>query len=114
LVLDFWATWCRPCQAKLPPMKKLYETFSGKGVCFLGIPLEDRRSMHLEKLTAWCRDQGVTWPQFCAGKGCRHPLAKALHINSVPRLIFINAQGQVAGEGRADLAERWLLKELGQ
>ncbi|MFG0283771.1 MAG: redoxin domain-containing protein, partial [Phycisphaerales bacterium JB039] len=43
VVLDFWATWCGPCIAEMPKMKELYAEYSGRGVEFIGISLDQPR-----------------------------------------------------------------------
>ncbi|HEU4386334.1 MAG TPA: TlpA disulfide reductase family protein [Blastocatellia bacterium] len=39
VVLDFWATWCRPCIAEIPRLNDLEQTFSGKGVKVVGVAM---------------------------------------------------------------------------
>jgi len=113
LVLDFWATWCGPCLAELPEMKKVYDQFHGQGVHFLGIALENKRKLGPDAFMAWCQAHAVGWPQIYEGRGWRHQLARKFHIRAVPTVIFIDAEGKVAGEGRAHSAEHWIRKELG-
>ena len=113
LVLDFWATWCGPCMRELPEVKALHDEFAGKGVEFLGVALEDRKSMPLDKFKAWCEAQGVTWPQVYGGKVWKHPMRKAFHVRGVPTLIFIDREGKITGEGRAHSGQHWIRKELG-
>ena len=36
-LVDFWASWCRPCRAEVPNMKKVYEAFHDKGFNIVGI-----------------------------------------------------------------------------
>ncbi len=37
VVVNFWATWCHPCQKEIPDLSKLYEQYKNKGVLVLGI-----------------------------------------------------------------------------
>jgi thiol-disulfide isomerase/thioredoxin len=37
VVVNFWATWCHPCQKEIPDLSKAYEKYKAKGVVFLGI-----------------------------------------------------------------------------
>jgi thiol-disulfide isomerase/thioredoxin len=37
VVVNFWATWCHPCQKEIPDLSKLYEQYKAKGVVVLGV-----------------------------------------------------------------------------
>ena len=37
VVLNFWATWCKPCQREIPAFSRVYEKYKERGVVFLGI-----------------------------------------------------------------------------
>lgn len=37
VVVNFWATWCHPCQKEIPDLSKLYEKYKDKGVVMLGV-----------------------------------------------------------------------------
>ena len=43
VVLNFWATWCGPCQEELPRLSKLAETYSGKNVHFVAVSIDDAK-----------------------------------------------------------------------
>ena len=37
MYIDVWATWCGPCNAEIPHLKKLEEEFEGRNICFVSI-----------------------------------------------------------------------------
>ena len=59
VLLDFWASWCRPCRASFPEMKKIYARFKDKGFEILGVTNDSRREDWLKALE---QDQ-LPWKQ---------------------------------------------------
>jgi peroxiredoxin len=45
IVINFWATWCVPCIEELKQMKRIYKKYSGKGVQFLAISIDDPKTV---------------------------------------------------------------------
>jgi peroxiredoxin len=41
-VINFWATWCPPCRAEIPELKKFYRKYSGKGIEVLAISSQEQ------------------------------------------------------------------------
>jgi len=44
VVVNFWASWCRPCIEEMPYFEKTHEAYQNKGVAFLGIATQDSAS----------------------------------------------------------------------
>ena len=58
-VIDCWASWCWPCMALMPELKRCYERWRNDGLEIVGVSL-DRDADQVRKV---CKEQGLTWPQ---------------------------------------------------
>jgi thiol-disulfide isomerase/thioredoxin len=97
-VIDFWATWCAPCQRELPEIERLYQRFAGdRRVVFyaVDVPMTDSPA-----------DQGDTPARaidFFHRRGFSMPLAydtggraaQALHAHGLPTLLVLDRSGRV-------------------
>ena len=112
VVIDFWATWCGPCVAEMPTMKKLYEKFHGQGVEFLGISLDQPKEKGgLDALKKFVKEQEIRWPQYYQGKFWEGDFSRSWGINSIPSMFVVDQEGKlVSVEARGKLEE--LIPEL--
>lgn len=58
IVVNFWATWCKPCREEIPRFVELQERFADQGVQFVGLAVERRR----EPAAEFAEDYGVNYP----------------------------------------------------
>jgi thiol-disulfide isomerase/thioredoxin len=107
VVVDFWATWCGPCVAELPAMKKLYEKVHGQGVEFLGVSLDQPKDQGgLDALKKFVKEKEIPWPQYYQGKGWESDFSRSWGINSIPTMFLVDQEGKlVSVEARGKLEE---------
>jgi thiol-disulfide isomerase/thioredoxin len=89
--VDFWATWCGPCRAELPRVKKAYADFHEKGLEVLGVSCDNEGS----ELTKFLdENKDMPWPQlFDAKKPGWHELATSYGIDGIPTMFLIDKKG---------------------
>lgn len=115
VVLDFWATWCGPCVAEMPTMKKLYAEYKSKGVEFIGVSLDaPKEEGGLDKLKKFVADNEIPWLQYYQGEGWQSKFSSSWGINSIPAVFVIDGEGKlysVEARGKLDTMIPELLKK---
>jgi len=87
LVVNFWATWCRPCYEEHPVLVSNAQIMQGQ-VQFLGVVFQDKE----EKIQQFLNERGTAYPTLVdqAGK-----TAIAYGVGGVPETFFLNKDGRI-------------------
>lgn len=92
VLIDFWATWCPPCVAELPNVKKAYQKYHDKGFEIIGISLDEKKAA----LQSFIDKNQVTWPQYFDGKGWENEISTRFGVQSIPAMWLIGKDGKIA------------------
>ncbi len=111
VLIDFWATWCKPCIESMPELKKMYDKYHDKGLEIIGISMDDRGTESRVKQIV--EKQGLTWPQRFTGKGMNDTFAKLYGINALPTVWLLDKDGKIVdqnayGERLENLIKKYL------
>lgn len=91
VLLDFWASWCRPCRIAMPELKSTYDEFKDKGFEIVAISLDERES-------AWknaIESIGMTWINFSDLGGWNSEATSAYGVDRVPLSFLIDKDGKI-------------------
>ena len=88
VVLDFWATWCGPCQMQAPVLERLSQRLRARGVTIVGVNTSDEPGL----AAAYARRRGLSYP-IVYDAGDR--VASAYGVSGLPTLVVVNGAGDV-------------------
>jgi thiol-disulfide isomerase/thioredoxin len=90
-LIDFWASWCKPCRIENPSLVRLYKEYHSKGLEIISVSL-DRESQKQFWIKAIEKDQ-LNWYNVSNLKFWQDPIAQLYGVNSIPATFIIDAKG---------------------
>lgn len=97
-VVDFWATWCQPCLAELPTLRRI-QGRHGDDVVLLGVNLDGPDDLAAEELRAFTARTNVPGRQLHDGRGWESDLVRRFGVREIPFTVVIGPDGSVLAVG---------------
>jgi peroxiredoxin len=110
VLIDFWASWCRPCRQENPNVVSAYQKFKDKKFTVLGVSLDRSREPWIQAIN----DDKLTWTQVSDLKYWNNEVARKYKIESIPQNYLIDPSGKIVGKNlRGPALEARLCELLG-
>jgi len=108
IVLNFWASWCGPCQMEMPDFEEKYKEY-GEEVQFVMVNMTDGSQETLQSATQFITEKGYTFPVYYDTK---MEGAYFYSVYSLPMTYFIDADGNVVASSRGMISGENLQKGI--
>lgn len=92
-IIDFWASWCKPCRRENPNVVKVYNEYHDKGLNIISVSL-DKAGQKERWLKAIEADQ-MNWEHVSNLKGWNEPIAKMYNVRSIPATFLLDENGNI-------------------
>ena len=91
VMIDFWASWCKPCRMENPEIVAIYQDFHEQGFDIFAISLDNSREAWIDAI----HKDNLTWTHVSELKGWNGEVSNAFCVNSIPSNLLIDPEGKI-------------------
>jgi len=95
VLIDFWASWCKPCRFENPAMKRVYDKYKGKGFEILGVSLDRSQDAWVQAIQA----DGINWKHVSDLGFWNNAAAQEYGVSSIPFTVLVDREGRIIEKG---------------
>ena len=95
-VIDFWASWCKPCRAQSDRLVAMHQLFKSEGLSMISVSLDRDADKWIEAI----KDDSLDWYHVSNLAYWNEPIARAYNVDAIPELFLLDKNGVVVYRGR--------------
>ena len=112
-IIDFWASWCRPCRAENPNVVRVYKKYHEKGLNIISVSLD--KAGQKDRWIKAIADDNMDWHHVSNLKSWQEPIAKMYGVRSIPATFLLDENGKIIDKNlRGAALENKIASLLGQ
>lgn len=109
VLVDFWASWCRPCRAENPNVVRMYNTYKEKGFEVYSVSLDKDKEPWIKAIA----DDHLIWPSHVSDLGYwQSSVVKQYNISGIPFTCLLDKDGKIVAKGLRGEELEQKVKEL--
>jgi peroxiredoxin len=108
ILIDFWASWCRPCRRENPKVVALYNEYKDQNFEIFGVSLDESKDRWIKAI----QEDNLTWYHVSDLKGWNSEGSKKYGVRAIPHTVLINQDGIIVDKNLRGEALRKRIEEL--
>jgi peroxiredoxin len=94
VLIDFWASWCKPCRMEMPNVKRVHDLYKAKGFEVLGVSLDREKGAWTQAIA----QDGLPWKHVSDLGFWNNAAAQQYGVSSIPYTVLVDRDGKVIGK----------------
>jgi len=101
VIVNFWASWCTPCEAEAPLLERAHGRLAARGGTVLGVTVSDAS----DDSKSFMREHAISFPSL---RDIDEEMAKDFETKGVPESFAVDGEGRIVAVSRGQVTQRWL------